>query len=275
VHGRAGRGNGEPSRGERPAKSGPERTKLPADPGICYRVVVRVAVLSDIHGNLVALDAVLEDAKRSRVSDYLVLGDIVDLGPQPGSVVDRVRALGCPVVGGNHDRLDERSPVAVLDAIRLWSRELLSHDQQHWLDGLPDELELVLGGRRVWAVHASPGSRTHPVVAATPDDQIAGWLEVRPCDVLCCGHTHVQLLRRVGGSTVLNVGSAGMPFREQHAGGPPTIFPWAEYAILDLDGHGTAFELKRVRYEFAAFERIFRESGFAQADALLSAWARR
>ncbi|MBN1611036.1 MAG: metallophosphoesterase family protein [Polyangiaceae bacterium] len=233
---------------------------------------MRLAVLSDIHANLVALDAVLDDAKRYQVSEYLVLGDIVDLGPEPGPVVDRIRELASPVVGGNHDRLDERSPVPALDAIRLWSRGSLSSDQQHWLDGLSDELELVLGGRRVWAVHASPGSRTHPVVAATPDDEIAGWLEGRPCDVLCCGHTHVQLLRRVGASTVLNVGSVGMPFREQHAGGPPTIFPWAEYAILDLGGHGTAFELKRVRYDFPEFVRRFRESGFGQAEALLSAW---
>ena len=66
-----------------------------------------------------------------------------------------------------------------------------------------------------------------------------------------------------------------MPFREQHAGGPPTIFPWAEYAILDLDAGGTTtFELKRVHYDFSEFERSFHECGFAQADALLSAWAR-
>jgi predicted phosphodiesterase len=234
---------------------------------------VRVAVLSDIHANCVALEAVLADAERSGVSSHLVLGDIVDLGPQPGPVVDRVRQLGCPVVGGNHDRLDERSAVPALEAIRLWSRTSLSAEQQTWLDGLADEAELVLGGCRVWAVHASPGSRTHPILSTTRDDEIAGWLALRPCDVLCCGHTHIQLLRRLRGATVVNVGSVGMPFGDQRAGGPPMIFPWAEYAILDLDAHGTAFELRRVRYDFSEFRRLFRASGFAQADTLLSAWA--
>jgi predicted phosphodiesterase len=235
---------------------------------------VRIAVLSDLHAHLVALEAVLDDARRSGVSGYLVLGDIVDLGPEPGRVVDRVRALACPVVGGNHDPLDERSSVPVLEASRVWSRQVLTAEQQQWLDGLSDELHLVVGGCRVWAVHASPGSRTHPIVVATPDAEIGGWLATRPCDVLCCGHTHLQLLRRLGTTTVLNVGSVGMPFRELHAGGPPTIFPWAEYVILDLDAGGAAFELKRVPYDFAEFERSFRESGFAQADALLAAWAR-
>jgi predicted phosphodiesterase len=234
---------------------------------------VRVAVLSDIHANSVALEAVLDDAERSRVSNYLVLGDIVDLGPQPGPVVDRVRELACPVVGGNHDRLDECSTVPALEAIRLWSRKSLSSEQQQWLDGLPDDVELVLGGCRVCAVHASPGSRTRPILTATRDDEIAGWLELRPCDVLCCGHTHIQLLRRLRRTTIVNVGSVGMPFGEQRAGGPPPIFPWAEYAILDLHTHGAAFELKRVPYDFSEFQRVFRESGFAQADMLLSAWA--
>ena len=234
---------------------------------------MRVAVLSDIHANLVALEAVLADATRSGVSNHLVLGDIVDLGPQPGPVTDRVRQLACPVVGGNHDRLDERSAVPALEAIRLWSRDSLSAEQREWLDGLPDEAELVLGGCHLWAVHASPGSRTHPILTSTRDDEIAGWLELRPCDVLCCGHTHIQLLRRLRRTTVVNVGSVGMPFGEQRTGGPPTIFPWAEYAIFDLDPDGAAFELKRVPYDFSEFQRTFRQSGFAQADTLLSAWA--
>jgi putative phosphoesterase len=234
---------------------------------------VRVAVLSDIHANLVALEAVLEDAKRSGVSSYVVLGDIVDLGPEPGPVVERVRGLACPVVRGNHDSLDEPSTAPVLEAMRFWSLQSLSPEQKQWLSELPDELALVFGTTRVRAVHASPGSRTHPVLVATPDDEISRWLEARPCDLLCCGHTHLQLLRRFGASTIVNVGSVGMPFREHHTGGSPTIFPWAEYAIFDLDTDGAAFELKRVPYDFSAFERSFHESGFAQADALLSTWS--
>lgn len=239
-----------------------------------YCILVRVAVLSDIHANPVALEAVLADAERSGASRYLVLGDIVDLGPEPGLVVDRVRSLECPVVGGNHDPLDERSAVPVLEAIRVWSQQQLSSAQRQWLDALPDELELVLDGCRVRAVHASPGSRTVPILATTREDQIATWLAARPCDVLCCGHTHIQLCRRHGASSIVNVGSVGMPFREQHVGGPPTIFPWAEYGIFDIGSNRTAFELRRVRYDFSEFERGFRRSAFAQVDALLSAWAR-
>jgi predicted phosphodiesterase len=240
----------------------------------CYRGFVRIAVLSDIHANPIALEAVLDDAERASVTNHLVLGDIVDLGPDPGQVVDRVRRLACPAVGGNHDRLDELSKVPALEAIRIWSQMALSSSQRAWLESLPDELDIVLEGCRIRAVHASPGSRSHPISVSTRDEEIARWFGPEACHVLCCGHTHIQLLRRLGARTVVNVGSVGMPFSSQHVGGQPTIFPWAEYAILDIGPHGTAFELRRVSYDFSRFEQRFRECGFEDAETLLSAWTR-
>jgi predicted phosphodiesterase len=235
---------------------------------------VRVALLSDIHANSVALEAVLLDAERSGAGSYLVLGDLVDLGPDPGGVVERVRALGCPVVGGNHDPLDEQSAVPALEASRIWSRQMLSSEQRTWLDALPDERSLDVDGNIIWAVHASPVSRTHAILASTRDDEIAQWFERHPCAVLCCGHSHVQLMRRIGAQTIVNAGSVGMPFSAPYSGGAPTIFTWAEYALLDVGEQGLSVELKRVRYDFERFERAFLDSGFDQAGALLDAWAR-
>ncbi len=235
---------------------------------------MRIAVLSDIHANPLALDAVLRDAESAGVTVHLVLGDIVDLGPDPGAVVERVRGLDCPVVVGNHDPLDERSPVSALEAIRIWSQERLTRDQRDWLASLPTEWESVLDGCALWAVHASPGSLVRPILAATCDDDLARWAGSRSFDILCCGHTHLQLIRRLGSRTIVNVGSVGMPFSAPFGGGTPTIYPWAEYAIVDVGAHRLSIDLRRVPYDFSRFERLFLQSGFMQADELLMAWVR-
>ncbi len=233
---------------------------------------MRVAVLSDIHANHAALSATITDAERAGIDEYLVLGDIVDLGPDPAAVVERVRGLGCTVVRGNHDSLEERSPAAAVEAMRQWTATMLSDDQREWLKNLPDQSELTLGGCRLLAVHASPGSLTQPILSSSPDAELAARLAGRRCDVLCCGHTHLQLLRRIGAVTIVNVGSVGMPFKAPFDGNPPSLFPWAEYAILDLAGTHLSVDLRRVPYDFSVFKRAFRASGFTQSEELLAAW---
>jgi putative phosphoesterase len=236
---------------------------------------MRVAVISDLHGHDVALEAVLADAARAGVDGHVCLGDVVDLGPRPGEVVDRLRAIRCPVVCGNHDPLDEHPVAKPLAAVEAWTRDRLTPEQRTWLEELPAAIDLDLGGLRLLCVHGSPRSDEDPVLATTPVDVLEGWIGDRAFDVLVCGHSHLQMIRRLGARTIVNAGSVGMPFVAPFDGRPPRILPWAEYAVLSADQGHLSIDLRRVPYDFDAFRASLRASGFPDPEGWLAAWVAR
>lgn len=233
---------------------------------------MRLAVLSDIHANLVALEAVLAEVAAEGITRILCLGDIVDLGPAPQATVTRLRELGCACVQGNHDPLDEETPVPLLAAVRDWTREQLDSETQDFLRTLPPTLTATVGDGAVCGVHGSPRSPHDPILAETPEATLEDWLSGVDSDVLACGHTHVQLLRRLGPRTIVNVGSVGMPFERTIGSGPPRVMPWAEYGVLAWRAGALDVSLRRCRYDFAAFERSVHESGIPDAETWLAHW---
>lgn len=233
---------------------------------------MRLAVLSDIHANLVALDAVLDELAAAGIERILCLGDIVDLGPAPVQTVARLRELRCLCVQGNHDPLDEPTPVPLLAAVQSWTREQLDSEVRAFLGELPQTVTLTLGDAKVRGVHGSPRSHHDPILAETPEATLESWLGGADCDVLACGHTHVQLLRRLGARTVVNVGSVGMPFERTIGHGPPRVMPWAEYGVLCWRDGALDVSLRRCRYDLDAFARSVRESGMPDPEAWLAHW---
>ena len=219
----------------------------------------RILVLSDVHGNLDALNAVLDDARGW--DEVLVLGDLVDYGPEPGEVIDALRGLGARIVRGNHDHavaygVDCRCGEAT-HWISVWFREhvtnkLLSREDKAFLAALPEQLLLDLGGLgEALAVHGAPASRLYaylypwlreeeacrllvPSARLTP----RGTGECRPRRSLyLVGHTHHQFYRVIGGAVVANPGSAGQP-RDGD--------PRAAYMLIDTDK--ASITMRRVRY---------------------------
>jgi putative phosphoesterase len=189
-------------------------------------MAIRVAVLSDIHGNLAALEAALADIKRHKPDRIAIAGDLLLSGPRPAEVADRVRALeadGALVIQGNTD-------IAVADfdygaafpgleevpaghiAAAEWAHDQLSDEQLDWLRRLPSERRLTVDSELFLLCHASPGSNTAGL--ATDLDPTVTVERVTRTDArtIACGHTHVADVRELGQRLIVNPGSCGYAF---------------------------------------------------------------
>ena len=206
---------------------------------------MRVGVISDIHGNRVALDAVLEDMP---AVDHLVCaGDVVGYNPWHADCVDVMRERDVPTVMGNHDRAVARGTTFRFNEMAAagveHARDQLSGEQLDWLGGLPDERLLL--DDRVKVVHGHPDD---PDRYTYPEEFSASMLGDE--DVLVLGHTHVQGHETFDDGVVMNPGSVGQP-RDGD--------PRAAYALLDLDD--LSVEERRVEYDIDAVVSAVRDAG--------------
>ena len=225
---------------------------------------MRLALLSDVHGNTVALDAVLDDvAAQGGVDVYWALGDLAAIGPDPLGAVERLRAL--PDVGftrGNTDRYitvgDRPGPPAsevaadpdrlarVVEAERAfaWSQGVITGaGLLDWFERLPMEQRLTLpDGTRLLGVHASPGRDDGPGLTAEQSDaEIGASLDGCDAELVVAGHTHRPIDRRVGDVHVVNLGSVSLP--------PTPDDLRASYVLLDASEDGYRVEHRRVDYD--------------------------
>ena len=205
-----------------------------------------LGVLYDIHGNLPALDAVLEETQLAGADRYLLGGDYALFGAWPAETVARLRELDATWIRGNVDRWvddpgEDDRPDEVRGAIGR-CRELLDAETIAGLGALP--AALVEGGVRY--CHASPLSdlRSFPPEAGPEDEELlAGAEEAR----VVFGHTHLQFTRVGGvGTELVNPGSVGLPFKEYVAGRAPTLLGHAEYAMVESNGGNVEVQLHRV-----------------------------
>lgn len=237
---------------------------------------MRLAVITDIHGNAAALDAMLEDAAARGLRDIICLGDIASGAGWPRETVEMLQAAGIPSIRGNHDRwISEHDPATMGKQDRLAYDEL-SSDQRRWLMDLPTSLEPASG---VLAVHGAPGSDLQNLI----EEVVAERLRPAPMQVLrdrlgaaglaarvvLCGHSHrTGMVQVPGGPLVVNPGSLGLPgFRisrepahRQEAG-----TPHARYAVLHLDGDAVQVELLAIAYDWDTAARRAEEVGFGAA----------
>lgn len=180
---------------------------------------MRIGLISDIHGNLVALEAVLADLADQAVDQIMCLGDVAATGPQPHQTIKRLQSLGCRVVMGNADEwLLDPQPATSTEhephiAIDSWCIEQLSADDLAFLRIFEPTIALPLSPTATLrCVHGSPRSTIEPIESTTPDEQLAAILEEQAARVIARGHTHVQMLRRFRDKLLVNPGSVGLPF---------------------------------------------------------------
>ncbi len=206
---------------------------------------MRVGVISDIHANRVALEAVLDDMPD--VDELVCAGDVVGYNPHPAECVTAVREREIPTVMGNHDRMvvtgrNFRGNHMARAGVE-YGRENLDDDAIEWLSDLPDERTLFDG--RVKVVHGHPDD---PDRYTYPEQFSPGMLDGE--DALIMGHTHVQHAEQYGEGIVLNPGSVGQP-RDSD--------PRAAYAVLDLGA--LAVEEHRVEYDVGAVQADIEAAG--------------
>lgn len=243
---------------------------------------MRIAIISDIHGNCVALDAALADLKRNPVDQVICLGDAVQGGPQPAQVVARLREMACPVVMGNtdawlltgHDIEHEQTPaerLRKLQAIRDWSLSQLTDDDRAFIGQFQPTVTVESEtGRRLLCFHGSPASFNDILLPATPEDEFQRLLGDYASFLLAGGHTHLQQVRRIGDSFFFNPGSVGFAYSHQQAEDRFRADPWAEYAVLTLGTAGTGLEFRRVPFDASRLTRVYRESGQPYADEAMA-----
>jgi putative phosphoesterase len=228
---------------------------------------MRLAIVSDIHGNLTALEAVIADVEDRRPDLVVHGGDLALVGCQPAEVIDRVRELGWPGIVGNTDELlwrpeehavQRRQAPKLHDLLRVVfedyapaTLELIGPERLEWLRALPAERregDLTL-------VHASPGDLWR---APPPDAEDSELLSTYgPCGtgIVVYGHIHRPYVRRVGELVVANSGSVGMPFDGD---------PRASYVFLD----GGELQVVRVEYDVEREVSLLLSSGYPDAGRL-------
>jgi predicted phosphodiesterase len=233
---------------------------------------LRLALISDIHGNLPALEAVLDEIAGEGVDEILCLGDVA-VGPQPAETLDRVRKLGCPVVLGNWDayfvqgfpRQQNEIGRQLVEMGEWWAGQL-SPEQRTFIATFVDEL------RRpgLLAFHGSPRSYEDFIYATTPDNELSQMLDGTRAPMMAGGHTHFAMVRHFDGALLVNPGSVGLPFAKQEA--VMRISPWAEYAIVDSDNGRLSVDLRRTAFDVDSLLRLIRTSGMPHADWWAGLW---
>jgi predicted phosphodiesterase len=225
---------------------------------------MRVAALYDIHGNLQALDAVLDDVRRAGVDRIVVGGDVFP-GPMPRETLDRLLALDIPTqfIHGNGDRVvrlqmggtePSEVPERFRDVIR-WTAEQLRPEDEQLLASWPPTARLEIPGLGgVLFCHATPRNDTEIFMRTTADDRLVPVFAGVTASVVVCGHSHMQFDRMVGSIRVVNAGSVGMPFQQ----------PAGAYWLL----LGPDVEHRRTDYDFEQTAARIRATGFPQAEDL-------
>ena len=223
---------------------------------------MRVAAIYDIHANLPALEAVIEDIRDAGVDRIVVGGDVVP-GPMPRETLERLLSLDVPTafIRGNGDREvllrmrggdSDAVPEAFREAMR-WNARQLRREHEAALDGWPLTLALQIPGLgEVLFCHATPRDDNEIFTRLTPDDPLQPIFGGLDADLVVCGHTHMPFDRTIGRTRVVNAGSVGMPFGE----------PGAYWILLGPD-----VQFRRTAYDLEQAAARIRATPYPQAEA--------
>lgn len=234
---------------------------------------MRIALISDVHANLPALQAVLRDIDGRRDVDTIYhLGDLVGYAPWPNEVVEAIARRGIAGVAGNYDstvatdykhcgcKYEDPTQEELSHLSYAWTREHVAAETKRFLGALPFRLDLrPLGGHvagpRLILVHGTPTLNTLYWTEDRPDDfcrTMIAQAGMREGDVLAFGHTHLPWQRVVDGVQLVNTGSVGRPKDGD---------PRAGYVLLTFGAGSPAIEVVRVAYDVARTQAAIRESG--------------
>ncbi|HOT63139.1 MAG TPA: metallophosphoesterase family protein [Treponemataceae bacterium] len=232
---------------------------------------MKIAFISDIHGNIHAFKAVLKDIKREKPDRIVFLGDASTLGMRPAETLERLEALKCDCILGNHDDFmihpekiaEYTKDKLVIDTVE-WSRALHSERHLAFIRTFKDTLRIKLTDYHdIFCYHASPKSNMENIKPDTPLDSFAGLLDGKRT-LFIGGHTHVQMLRNQTGNRVITAGSVGQPFISYVM--PPVKHPWAEYATVSVVKDRVQVEFKQVPVDNDLINREIMESDSPMND---------
>ena len=219
-----------------------------------------VAAIYDIHANLPALEAVLEDIRRARADRIVVGGDVLP-GPMPRETMQCLLALEVPVqfIHGNGDRevlarmrgMETGGVPEKFRSVIDWTARQMQPEHEQLLAAWPSTLQLNIDGLgTVLFCHATPRNDTEIFSRNTPENRLLPVFASVQADVVVCGHTHMQFDRKVGATRIVNAGSVGMPFGQ----------PGADWLLL-----GPGVESRHTSYDLAQAAERIRQTAYPQA----------
>lgn len=235
---------------------------------------MKIAVISDIHGNMEAIEAVMEDISKQQCDKIFVLGDYAMAGPEPNYAVDyfmeRKDNPMFKMIQGNTDlmiadysdelyaKLKEKAPV-MAEALKN-DVEILNPVQKSFLKNLPIQLEITEGGVKFLLVHGSPRKNNEDILPNTPMAEVEKMLADVKADVVLCGHTHLPCgFQTSKKQTVVNAGSIGRPFTPE---------PKSCYLTIIVNNGECLFEHHFVEYDKVRASNKLKQRSFRGADKL-------
>ncbi|HEY2932214.1 MAG TPA: YfcE family phosphodiesterase [Acidobacteriota bacterium] len=210
---------------------------------------MRIALISDVHANLPALQCVLEDIRKRKIRRIYCAGDLVGDGPFPGEVLRLLRKHRVTSIRGNSDlkvlrargeRKKEREPLA------RWTLKRLTLSDLSQLEKLPARRQVQIGGKKILIVHGSPFSEMEYITPQRKPKELEEMLSETDCQILICGHSHESFVRRLKNGWVINCGAVG-----KHLNGTGH----AQYAVLSISNGKVQASIEDVPYPR---ERLFR-----------------
>lgn len=230
---------------------------------------MKLAFISDIHGNATALDAVLDDIKNKHIDKIIVLGDLCYRGLEPQRSLDLIRALDTYVIKGNADEWVVRGvkkgevPEAARSTMneeRAWTVSQLKAEGLEYLKNLQEELYLEFGEVSVHVFHATPNSLFDVMQPDESDGTIRERLFKKDANIYVYAHIHKPFIRYINGKCLINTGSVGLPFDG---------FNEASYVIINVDGDNFEPSIIRVDYDVKKVIDRFKESNYPNKKLLI------
>lgn len=231
---------------------------------------MKVAVISDIHGNMQALEAIINDYKNQNCEKVLCLGDLAMAGPQPVEAVNFVKEQNWEIIQGNTDKMIAEFSDKILSNVKSAfpimgnalenDAEILNDAQKSYLKTLPAQKELTIEGVKVLMVHGSPRKNNEDILPDRPIEEIEEIIASTDADLILCGHTHIPCGYQTSKKqTVVNVGSVGRPFTDN---------AMACYAVIDFNSGGFSVEHRFVDYDREKASEILAQRKFQGAEKL-------
>lgn len=232
---------------------------------------MKVAIISDIHGNFQALESVLDDMKSNHVEKVFCLGDLAMAGPQPRLIIELIsKKTDWTVIQGNTDKMIADFSPEIMENVKnvfpIMANALaddvyfIEDEMKDYLRNLPSQKELSVEGVKVLLVHGSPRRNNEDILPDLPIKKVEEMIESTDADVIFCGHTHIPCGYQTSKKqTVVNVGSVGRPFTQD---------PKACYVIAEFQDGGFSIEHRFVDYDKEMAANILRAREFEGADKL-------
>lgn len=213
---------------------------------------MKIAILSDIHGNKIALDAVLDDIHKNKTDQIIVLGDLItDLPNETNDVLDIIKSLGNNVIKGNRELylLNNQEPLEYDQYITTYlTKKYISEINKNYINTIPEQISLAFDTKfSLRCVHGSPFSISE-YIDENDDKTVMHHLNSINENILLCGHTHKQWYKSFNNKIIINPGSVGLNFSGNKT---------AQYVLIKYESNKILVELKNIKYDFNHLKKIY------------------